>query len=69
LRPDFARRRDRQEGLYLSKLLANNPDWVWTHESGIPLQDGFLNKWRLDAPVGDQDLISVMIGSKVGLSP
>jgi hypothetical protein len=39
---------------YLSKLLANNPDWVWTHESGIPLQDGFLNKWRLDAPVGDQ---------------
>src|ERR1700739_4683623 len=25
---------------YLSKLLANNPDWVWTHESAIPLQDG-----------------------------
>jgi hypothetical protein len=39
---------------YLSKLLANNPDWIWTHNSSIPLQDGFLNKWRLDAPVGDQ---------------
>jgi hypothetical protein len=39
---------------YLSKLLANNPDWVWTLESSIPLQDGFLNKWRLDAPIGDQ---------------
>jgi hypothetical protein len=42
---------------YLSKLLANNPSWVWTHESGVPLQDGFLNKWRLDAPVGDQLVI------------
>jgi hypothetical protein len=39
---------------YLSKLLANGPDWVLTHESAIPLQDGFLNKWRGDAPVGDQ---------------
>jgi hypothetical protein len=26
---------------------------VWTHEVGIPLEDGFLNKWRLEAPVGD----------------
>jgi len=39
---------------YLSKLLANNPDWLWTHESAIPLENGFLNKWRLDAPVGDK---------------
>jgi len=39
---------------YLSRLLADNPDWVWTHESSIPLQDGFLNKWRLEAPVGDR---------------
>jgi SnoaL-like domain len=39
---------------YMSKLLANNPDWVWTHESGIPLEDGFLKKWKLNAPVGDQ---------------
>jgi hypothetical protein len=39
---------------YLSKLLANNPDWVWMHESAIPLEGGFLNKWKLDAPVGDR---------------
>ncbi len=39
---------------YLSKLLGNNPDWVWTHESAIPMQDGFLNRWRLDAPVGNR---------------
>jgi hypothetical protein len=39
---------------YLSKLLVNNPDWVWTHESAIPLESGFLNKWKLDAPVGDR---------------
>jgi hypothetical protein len=39
---------------YLSKLLGNNPDWVWTHESAIPMQDGFLNSCRLDAPVGDR---------------
>jgi SnoaL-like domain len=39
---------------YLSRLLANNPDWIWTHNCAVPLEDGFLNKWRLDAPVGDQ---------------
>src|SRR5579871_5263336 len=39
---------------YLSKLLGNNPDWVWTHETAIPMQDGFLNRWRMDAPVGNR---------------
>jgi hypothetical protein len=39
---------------YLSKLLANNPNWVWIQEAAIPLEAGFLNKWRLDAPVGDR---------------
>jgi hypothetical protein len=42
---------------YLVELLANNPAWVWTHEVGIPLEDGFLNKWRLDAPVGDKIVV------------
>jgi hypothetical protein len=27
---------------------------VWTHESAIPLENGFLNRWKLDAPVGDR---------------
>ncbi len=39
---------------YLTRLLSENPDWAWTHVAGIPLEDGFLNKWRLDAPVGDK---------------
>jgi hypothetical protein len=38
---------------YFRKLLAYNPDWVWTHLEGIPLEDGFLNKWRAVIPVGD----------------
>jgi hypothetical protein len=45
-----ARGANRQASCYLSKLLANNQDWVWIQESAIPLQDGFLNKWRLEAP-------------------
>jgi SnoaL-like domain len=38
---------------YLSKLLADNPACVWTQEGAIPMEGGFLNKWKLDAPVGD----------------
>jgi hypothetical protein len=37
---------------YFKKLLANNPRWVWTQLEGIPLQDGFLNKWLANIPVG-----------------
>ena len=39
---------------YFGKLLGENPNWVWTNEDGVPLEDGFLNKWRLEAPVGDR---------------
>ena len=41
---------------YFRKLLAYNPDWVWTHVEGIPLEDGFLNKWKAVIPVGDEKL-------------
>jgi hypothetical protein len=37
---------------YFRKLLAQNPDWVWTQIEGIPLEDGFLNKWHASIPVG-----------------
>jgi hypothetical protein len=37
---------------YFRKLLANNPDWVWSQIEGIPLADGFLNKWLAKIPVG-----------------
>jgi hypothetical protein len=37
---------------YFRRLLAYNPDWVWTQIEGIPLEDGFLNKWCATIPVG-----------------
>jgi hypothetical protein len=39
---------------YFRKLLANNPEWVWTQIEAIPLQDGFLNKWLARIPVGSK---------------
>jgi hypothetical protein len=37
---------------YFRKLLAQNPDWVWTQIEGIPLEGGFLNKWHARIPIG-----------------
>ena len=37
---------------YFSKLLGNNPDWVWTQIEPIPMEGGFLNKWLAKIPVG-----------------
>ena len=37
---------------YFRKLLAVNPNWVWTQVQGIPMQGGFLNKWLAQVPVG-----------------
>lgn len=41
---------------YFKKLLAHNPEWIWTQIEGIPLADGFLNKWHAVIPVGDKRL-------------
>lgn len=41
---------------YFRKLLSYNPDWVWSHLEGIPMEDGFLNKWRAAIPVGRKTL-------------
>jgi hypothetical protein len=41
---------------YFRKLLARNPQWVWTQVEGIPMQDGFLNKWHASIPVGAKKL-------------
>jgi len=41
---------------YFKKLLAHNPAWVWTQIEGIPMEGGFLNKWRATIPVGDKVL-------------
>jgi hypothetical protein len=37
---------------YFRKLLAENPEWVWSQIEAIPLEDGFLNKWQVSIPVG-----------------
>jgi steroid delta-isomerase-like uncharacterized protein len=39
---------------YFRKLLSVNPDWVWTQIEGIPLEDGFLNKWHARIPAGQK---------------
>ena len=39
---------------YFRKLLAYNPNWVWKQVEGIPLEHGFLNKWRAAIPVGSK---------------
>ncbi len=35
---------------YFTRLLAKYPDWVWTNEEAIPLEDGFLNLWQAVIP-------------------
>lgn len=44
---------------HFARLLGQNPDWVWTQVEAIPMQGGFLNKWRADIPVRDR-MISVV---------
>jgi hypothetical protein len=39
---------------YFKKLLAYNPAWVWTQIEGIPMEGGFLNKWRALIPVKEE---------------
>ena len=41
---------------YFRKLLAYNPDWVWSQLEGIPMEQGFLNKWLAHIPVGKKTL-------------
>jgi len=41
---------------YFRKLLAQNPDWVWSQIEAIPMEGGFLNKWLAKIPVGKKTL-------------
>ena len=41
---------------YFRKLLARNPDWVWTHRGSIPLEAGFLNLWHASIPAEERRL-------------
>jgi hypothetical protein len=44
---------------YFRRLLALNPAWVWTQIEGIPLEDGFLNSWRAEVPIGAESMTIV----------
>ena len=35
---------------YFRALLRKNPDWTWTQLEAIPLEEGFLNKWKVRIP-------------------
>jgi hypothetical protein len=48
---------------YFTKLLGQNPDWVWTHRGSIPMNDGFLNQWHASIPVGGRTLEAVGVCS------
>ena len=39
---------------YFRKLLARNPEWIWSHRGSLPLRDGFFNRWHASIPVGEQ---------------
>ncbi len=41
---------------YFRKLLAQNPEWVWTQIEPIPMEGGFLNKWLAKIPVGSETI-------------
>ena len=38
---------------YFKKLLAANPDWVWTLKELFPTEKGATFKWHATIPVGD----------------
>ena len=44
---------------YFRKLLAQNPEWVWTQIEAIPMEGGFLNKWLARIPIGDKIIESI----------
>ena len=41
---------------YFRKLLARNPEWVWTHRGSMPMADGFANLWHASIPAGGRTI-------------
>ncbi len=39
---------------YFQRLLAHNPNWVWTQRDAIPMEGGFVNLWHAEIPVGEE---------------
>lgn len=45
--------------IYFTKLLKHNPNWIWEQIEAIPLEKGFLNKWKATIPVGDKNIVCI----------
>jgi SnoaL-like domain len=43
--------------VYLERLLARYPDWVWTQTASTPMRDGFVNYWQAFIPLGRGELM------------
>lgn len=41
---------------YFTKLLAKNPDWVWTSVEIMPTEKGFTLKWKAEIPLPTKTL-------------
>ena len=48
--PDGVRGKEALLG-YFRRLLAHNPDWVWTQRDAVPMEGGFVNLWHAHIPV------------------
>lgn len=44
---------------YFTKLLARNPDWVWTQREAVPMEGGFVNFWRAVIPRPGRETVTV----------
>lgn len=45
--------------LYFEKLLGQNPKWIWEQIEAIPMEDGFVNKWKAQIPVGSKTITCI----------
>ena len=55
-RPGGLRGKEELRG-YFTRLLARNPDWVWTAEEIIPSEKGCTLKWKAQIPVKGETVI------------
>lgn len=42
--------------VYFSKLLAKNPNWIWTAEEILLTEKGCTLKWKAEIPVGNKTI-------------
>ena len=49
--------RDHKEmRMYLERLLAANPEWIWKPVEVFPIENGAILKWKCEIPVGEETI-------------